>query len=194
MSVNRSFNDINYSLLRIHLKKQPIAYVLSQVFYNSFAKFVGKHLRWSLFLSKLACSFITIETPAQVFSCECNEIFKNTFFYRKTSMLLHIQVDCFQQIFQLVQRNAFSFAQKQPAEVFSEKRCSRKFRDIHRKNLCWSLFLVKLQTFRPSTLVRRDFNIGIFLWVLRNFCGYFRNTQFEKVLRTASSVFNLLSH
>ena len=42
------------------------------------------------------CSFITTETPAQVLSCEFNEIFKNTFFYRKSSLLLHIYVDCFQ--------------------------------------------------------------------------------------------------
>ena len=176
MSVNRSFNDINYSLLCIHLKKQPIAHVLSQVFYKSFAKFVGKHLRWSLFLSKLACSFITIETPAQVFSCECNEIFKNTFFYRKTSLLLHIYVDCFQQIFQLAQRNAFSFAQKQPAELFSEKRCSRKFRDIHRKiPMLESLSsqVADLQTFNFSKkrLQHRYFSVGIakFLWIFQEY-------------------------
>ena len=29
-----------------------------------------------------ACNFIKKETPAQVFSCEFCEIFKNTFFYR----------------------------------------------------------------------------------------------------------------
>ena len=62
------------------------------------------------------------------------------------------------------------------------------------KYLCCSHFLVMLQTFRPATLIRRDSNIGIFLWVLRNFCGYFKNTHFEKFLQTASSVFNLLSH
>ena len=41
------------------------------------------------------CSFVTTETLAQVLSCEFNEIFKNTFFYRKSSLLLHIYVGCF---------------------------------------------------------------------------------------------------
>ena len=56
------------------------------------------------------------------------------------------------------------------------------------KYLCCSHFLVMLQTFRPTTFIRRDSNIGIFLWVLRNFCEYFKNTHFEKILQTASSV------
>ena len=29
-----------------------------------------------------ACNFIKKETPAQVFSCEFSEIYKNTFYYR----------------------------------------------------------------------------------------------------------------
>ena len=37
------------------------------------------------------------------------------------------------------------------------------------KNLCWSLFLIKLQTFRPVTLLRRDSNTGFFVWNLRSF-------------------------
>ena len=33
--------------------------------------------------------------------------------------------------------------------------------------LCWSLFLVKSQTF--ATLLKLDFNTGVFLWILRTF-------------------------
>ena len=38
-----------------------------------------------------------------------------------------------------------------------------------RKHLCWSLFLIKSQIFRPATVLRRDTNAGYFLWNLRNF-------------------------
>ena len=53
-----------------------------KVILRNFAKFAGKHLCQSLFLTKLlaACNFITKETLAQVFSCEFCEISKNTFF------------------------------------------------------------------------------------------------------------------
>ena len=56
---------------------------------KNFTKFTRKHLRWSLFLIKLqvgGCNFIK-ETPAQVFSCEFCEIFKNTFFKENTRWL-----------------------------------------------------------------------------------------------------------
>ena len=37
------------------------------------------------------------------------------------------------------------------------------------KNLYWSLFLIKLQIWRITTLSKRDSNTGIFLWILQNF-------------------------
>ena len=40
------------------------------------------------------------------------------------------------------------------------------------KHLCWSLFLIKLQTlkaWRPATLLKRDSNTSAFLWNLRIF-------------------------
>ena len=36
------------------------------------------------------------------------------------------------------------------------------------KHLCWSLFLIKMQTFRPATLSKRDSITGVFLWILQN--------------------------
>ena len=48
------------------------------------AKFTGKHLRQSLFFTKIcrseACNFIKNETQAQTFSCEFCEIYKFIFF------------------------------------------------------------------------------------------------------------------
>ena len=46
----------------------------------------------------------------------------------------------------LVKKNETE-GQKQPPEVFYEKSCSYKFR-LTAQHLCWSLFLIKLQTFR----------------------------------------------
>ena len=46
---------------------------------KNFAKFIGKYLCRSLFINKQACNFIKNEAPAQVFSSEFCEIFKNTF-------------------------------------------------------------------------------------------------------------------
>ena len=50
--------------------------------------FTGKHLCWSFFWIKLQ------ETPTQVFSCECCEVFKNTFFKKhlRTSASVHFKI------------------------------------------------------------------------------------------------------
>ena len=58
--------------------------------------------------------------------------------------------------------------QKQPPEVFHKKSCFQIFAIITRKHLCFSLFFIKLQTFRPATLLKRDSNTGVFL--LWDFC------------------------
>ena len=45
----------------------------------------------------------------------------------------------------------------------------RNFANFTGKHLCWSLFLVKLQTFRPATLLKRDSKTDVFLWILGKF-------------------------
>ena len=51
----------------------------------------------------------------------------------------------------------------------SHLRCSTKkvvrknFAIFTGKHLCWSLFLIKLQDFRPATLLERNSNTGVFL-------------------------------
>ena len=37
------------------------------------------------------------------------------------------------------------------------------------EHLCWGLFVIKLQSWRPATLLKRDSNTSVFLWILRNF-------------------------
>ena len=69
--------------------------------------------------------------------------------------------------------------QKQPPlEVFCKRSCSWKFckrscswklRNFTGIYLYWSLFLIKLQTWAPAALLKRDSKTGVFLWYLRNF-------------------------
>ena len=45
--------------------------------------------------------------------------------------------------------------QKQPPELFCKKSVLKNFANFVGKHLCWSLFLRKLHTFRPATLLER---------------------------------------
>ena len=56
-----------------------------------------------------------------------------------------------------------SYLQEQPSKVFYKKSCSTKFCNIHRKTPYWSLFLIKLQTIRAATLLKRNSATGVFL-------------------------------
>ena len=63
---------------------------------GNFAKFIGKHLCQSLFFNKVAdlspaTLFFLKKILAQVFSCEFNKIFKNTFFTEHIRASVQIQ-------------------------------------------------------------------------------------------------------
>ena len=45
-----------------------------------------------------------------------------------------------------------------------EKTVLKNFAIFTGKHLCWSLFLIKLQDFRPATLLERDSNTDVFLF------------------------------
>ena len=55
------------------------------------------------------------------------------------------------------------FVQKQPPEAFRKKGVLKNFRNLTEKNLCWSLFLLTLQDFRPAILLKRYSNTDVFL-------------------------------
>ena len=55
------------------------------------------------------------------------------------------------------------FVQKQPPEVFCKKGVVKNFANFTGKHLCWSLFLITLQVFRPTTLLKRYSNTDVFL-------------------------------
>ena len=42
-----------------------------------------------------------------------------------------------------------------PPEVFNKKGVPKRFAMSKGKHLCWSLFLIKLQAFRPTTLLKK---------------------------------------
>ena len=44
--------------------------------------------------------------------------------------------------------------------MFSKIGSYKNFTIFTRKHLCWGLFLIKLQDFRPSSFLKRDFNTG----------------------------------
>ena len=48
----------------------------------------------------------------------------------------------------------------------------KDFAKFTEKNLCWSLFLIKLYICRPATLLKRDSSAEVFLWILQNFYEY----------------------
>ena len=78
------------------------------------------------------------------------------------------------------------YFQKQPPDVFCRKGCSKNFPNFTGKHLCWSLFLMKLQAFKPAHLLKRDSNTGVSLRKLRKF---FKSTYSEVHLQTTASVF-----
>ena len=74
--------------------------------------------------------------------------------------------------------------------MFINKNVFKDFAIFTGKQLCWSLYLKKLKPFRPASLLKRDFNIGVFQCILPIFI------YVEKHLRTAASdySFTLVIH
>ena len=58
--------------------------------------------------------------------------------------------------------NGLSFIKAAP-EVFKKEFFLKTFAIFTGKHPCWNLFLIKLQAFRPATLLKIDCNIGVFL-------------------------------
>ena len=52
------------------------------------------------------------------------------------------------------------------SQMFFKIGVFKNFQIFAVKQLCWRLFLMKLQTFRP--LLKRYSSTGVFLWILRN--------------------------
>ena len=50
-----------------------------------------------------------------------------------------------------------------------KKAALKKLAILIGKHLRWSLFLIDLQAYKPTTLLQRDSNTGVFLWILWKF-------------------------
>ena len=78
----------------------------------------------------------------------------------------------------------------------SHKRCSVKegvlksLANFPWKQLCWILFLIKLQAFRLLNLLKRDSNTGVLLWI----CKIFKNTYFDEICERLLLEFQILTH
>ena len=59
--------------------------------------------------------------------------------------------------------------QRQASEVFCKNAVLKNFAIFTGKQLCWILFLIKLQAFSPASLLKRDSNTGVFLCISRIF-------------------------
>ena len=53
--------------------------------------------------------------------------------------------------------------------MFYKKAVIKNFALITGKHLCWNLFLIVLQAFRPATLLKRDSNAGVFFIINATF-------------------------
>ena len=83
---------------------------------------------------------------------------------------------------------SFFCNQKQPPEVFYKIGCSYKYRNIYRKDLCWSLLLIKSQAWKPPALLKIYSDTSVSLWIGKVFSSeIFTNTYCEKHLQTAAS-------
>ena len=115
--------------------------------FKNYAIFTGKQMRSSLFLIKLqACSFMNISSSNVTFKIETI-----------TKSIIGLTNLC------------YKFIQKQPFTMFFKINVLKNFAIFTGKKLRWSLYFINLQAFRPGTFLKRDSNISVFLWILRNF-------------------------
>ena len=67
-------------------------------------------------------------------------------------------------------------------QMFYKKGVLKNFSSFTEKHLFWSLFWIELS---PTTLLKRDSNTGVFLWILQ----HFKNSLFYRTLFVAASVY-----
>ena len=61
-----------------------------------------------------------------------------------------------------VRRDIQGLRQKQPRRCSKQKAVLKISAIFTGKHFCWSLFLIRMQALRPTTLLKRDFNTGVF--------------------------------
>ena len=95
-----------------------------------------------------------------------NEIFLlNDIFLYKLKTLLEA---CFLWRNSYISTDLLNKQNQQFADVL-QNRFLKNFTIITVKHLCWSLFLIKLQTWSLAPLLKRNSSTGVSLWILQNF-------------------------
>ena len=110
-----------------------------------------------------------------MFSWEFCEIFKNTFSYRTPPVAASDSHTSF--------CSGSVKPHKQLLVLFCKKGVLRNFANFIGKHLCWSLFLMELQAWRPATLLNRDPTLVF----SRGICEIFKNIYFKEHLPTTAS-------
>ena len=65
------------------------------------------------------------------------------------------------------------------SQIFYKKRVLTNFAKFTGKHLCWSLFLITLPALRPATLLKRNSNTVVFLWIWEIFINTFFTEHFK---------------
>ena len=75
--------------------------------------------------------------------------------------------------------------QKQPPKMSYKNSCSWKWRKIHKKRLCWSLFFNKVARWRPATLFKKRLHHRSFPENYAKFLktAFWQNTSWWMLLR-----------
>ena len=143
-----------------------------------------KYFGWSIFLVICFDLSLTWQYVSSVY------LISKTYFY--FSFPPYVFIEYFMQNKHWLKQKSWvnHYLQKQPPEFFVKKGVLKNFANITGKHLCWTPFLMKLQAFRLTTLVKRTSNTGVFLndcfciWRVSWTCwGYFHR-NFYKIFYT----------
>ena len=122
---------------------------------RNFTKFTGKHLCQSPFFKSCrakACNFIKKEILTQVFSCELCEISKNTLFTEHpwtTAFVIYFDISLYHMFLKVTTLRSTR------SQIFFKIGILKNFSIFTGKHRCESLFLIKLQAWKPATLLKR---------------------------------------
>ena len=124
---------------------------------EKFVNYTGKNLWWSLFLIKLeAWRPSTLGSSRPEVFCQIGILTDFALFTRK-------HLCCILFLMKLEAWRPSTLKSSHP-EVFYEKSIRKNFLVLSGKHLFWSL-----KDWRPTTLLKRGSNAGVFLWISRNF-------------------------
>ena len=109
------------------------------------------HLWWSAIFSKFACNTLQLWATAA-----------------EKSYFITALINAEQQLLQNTSRKLLVFRSSR-SQMFLKIGVLKNVANFTGIHLCWSLFLIKLQSWRPAILLKRDSNTGVILWGLQNF-------------------------